>query len=187
MNSKFTTRRNFVLGSGAALALAGCNNGIASNGGAVIDQRVDATESFLFSRYPQTRDLADKAAGILYMPLVTKAGFGVGGSYGRGALRIQGTTVDYYSAAAATFGLQIGVQQYAHALFFMTQPALQGFRTSAGWSVGADAEYAVNDQGGNLSADVLTATSPVIALIFGQAGLIIGATLEGTKYSRIIP
>ena len=188
MAFNITSRRGFLIGGGAAtLALAGCGNGVGSSGGAVIDQRVDATESFLFSRYPQTRDLSAKAAGILYMPLVTKAGFGVGGSYGRGALRIGGTTVDYYSAAQATIGFQIGAQQYAHVLFFMTQEALTSFRTSAGWSVGADAEYAVIDRGGNLSADIVTATSPVIALVFGQAGLIVGATLEGTKYTRIIP
>lgn len=180
-------RRTFLAGGAAALALAGCGNGIGSTGGDVIDQRVDATQATLFARYPATQDLAAKAAGILYMPLVTKAGFGVGGSYGRGALRIDGRTVDYYSATQANFGFQIGAQQYSHALFFMTQAALQDFRTSAGWSVGADAEYAVNDRGGNLSADVLTATSPVIALVFGQAGLQLGATLEGTKYTRIIP
>jgi lipid-binding SYLF domain-containing protein len=40
------------------------------------------------------------AAGMLVMPLVTEAGFGFGGAYGRGALRIGGTTVDYYSAAS---------------------------------------------------------------------------------------
>ena len=27
----------------------------------------------------------------------------------------------------------------------------------------------------------------LIALIFGQAGLIVGATLEGTRYARILP
>ena len=64
------------------------------------------------------------------MPLVTEAGFGFGGSYGRGALRIEGVTVDYYSATKATFGFQIGAQQYAHALFFMTPEALEEFRRS---------------------------------------------------------
>jgi hypothetical protein len=29
--------------------------------------------------------------------------------------------------------------------------------------------------------------SPVLAAVFGRAGLRLGATLEGTKYSRIIP
>ncbi|MEL6522230.1 MAG: YSC84-related protein [Pseudomonadota bacterium] len=182
------TRRGFLLSAGATATLAaGCGNGVGSDGGPRIDQRVDATRNFLFSRYPETQSLAEKASGILYMPLITKAGFGVGGSYGRGALRINDVTVDYYQAAQATVGLQIGAQQFAHALFFITPAALQAFRTSPGWSVGADAEYALNDRGGNLSAETLTATSPVVALVFGQAGLILGATLEGTKYTRIIP
>ena len=36
-------------------------------------------------------------------------------------------------------------------------------------------------------ADTMTALDPVIALVFAQSGLIAGATLEGTKYQRIIP
>ena len=121
------------------------------------------------------------------MPLVTKAGFGIGGSYGRGALRVGGSTVDYYSTTQASFGLQIGAQQYAHALFFMTQEALQGFRSSPGWAVGADVEYVFKDQGENISAETTTTLAPVVAVVFGQAGLIAGATVEGTKYTRIIP
>jgi lipid-binding SYLF domain-containing protein len=38
-----------------------------------------------------------------------------------------------------------------------------------------------------LGIDSNTLTNPVIAVVFGQAGLIAGATLEGTRYSRIIP
>lgn len=180
------TRRSLLL-SGGALTLAGCGNGIGSDGGPRIDARVDNAMSFMFSEVPGSQDLADQAAGMLVMPLITEAGFGFGGAYGRGALRINGATVDYYSAVSGSFGLQIGAQQYAHALFFMTQDALTTFRTSNGWAVGADAEYAINDRGGNLSAETITATSPVIALVFGQAGLAVGATLEGSKYSRIIP
>ena len=188
MDIPILTRRGLIAGAAAGVAaLAGCGNGIGSNGGQRIDRRVDVTRDFLFERYPGTRELADKAAGILYMPLITEAGFGLGGSYGTGALRVEMATVDYYAAVQASFGLQIGAQQYAHALFFMTPEALQEFRTSAGWSVGADARYALIDRGGNLSAETLTARSPVIAVVFGQAGLIVGATLEGTKYQRILP
>ena len=183
------TRRGLIVAAAgtAGLALAGCANGVGSNGADRIEAQVDATRDFLFSRFPGTRELADKASGILYMPLVTQAGFGVGGAYGRGALRIDDITVDYYSSAQATIGLQIGAQQYSHALFFMTPDALANFRASPGWSAGAVAVYAVNVLGGNLSAETLTALSPVVALVFGQAGLIVGATLEGTKYTRIIP
>ncbi len=182
----FVTRRNLLVGAGAASLLAACGNGIGGNGAAQIDARVDATQSFLFSRYPGTRDLASRAAGVLYMPLITEAGLIYGGAFGRGALRIQGATVDYYSSAKASFGLQIGAQQYAHALFFMTQPALEEFRRSKGWAASADLRYATPEEGAAIGK-ATTEIDPVIALVFGQQGLIAGATLSGVKYTRIIP
>ena len=185
MIHRMMTRRGFVAGAGA-LALAGCNNGVGSNGGAEIDARVDATKSFLFSRYPGTEDLASQASGVLYMPLMTEAGFGVGGAFGRGALRIGGATVDYYSATKGTIGFQIGAQQYAHALFFMTPEALEEFRRSSGWAASGDIRYATPDQGASIGK-ATTELDPVIALIFGQQGLIAGATLGGVKYTRLIP
>lgn len=182
------TRRGFLIGAGSSVGLtAACGNGIGSSGAALIDARVDATIRYLHQNYPGTDDLRRKAVGILYMPLITEAGFGIGGAYGRGALRINGVTVDYYSATRATIGLQIGAQQYAHVLYFMTPASLQDFRSSSGWSVGANVQYAFSDKGGNVGIDTTTETAPVIALVFGQAGLIAGAALGGTKYTRIIP
>lgn len=180
-------RRSLLTGSAALLALSACGNGVGSDGAAKLDGRVDATLAFLDSNYAGTRDLRDKSVGMLVMPLVTEASFGFGGSYGRGALRIDDISVDYYSASQASVGFQIGAQQYAHVLYFMTEEALSQFRTSSGWAAGADIEYAVNDRGGNLSAETTTVLDPVIAVVFGQAGLLAGASVEGTKYTRIIP
>jgi lipid-binding SYLF domain-containing protein len=181
------TRRAFLGSAGAALVLtAGCANGVGSSGPQQIDARVDATREYLFSRYPGTRDLAARASGVLYMPLVTEAGLGFGGAYGRGALRIRDVTVDYYSAAKASFGLQIGAQQYAHALFFMTEEALTTFRQGPGWAAGAELKYATPEEGGSLGKET-TEIDTVIALVFGQQGLIAGASLSGVKYTRIIP
>lgn len=179
-------RRTALLGL-SATALSACANGIGSNGAARIDARVDATLAYMLSTYPGTRTLQNNAAGVLVMPVVTEAGLGIGGSYGRGALRIGPSTVDYYSAASASAGFQIGAQQYAHVLFFMTDEALREFRQSDGWAAGANMEYALRTDGGAIRAETTTSLSPVIAVIFGQAGLMAGATLEGVKYSRIIP
>ena len=180
------SRRGFLALSGAGV-MAACDNSINSQGAAQIDARADAAMQFLHQNYPGTVDLTNKAAGILVMPLVTEAGFGVGGAYGRGALRVGGATVDYYSAAQGSFGLQIGAQQYAHVLFFMTPQALQEFRTSPGWEAGADLKYVYQNEGETASATTTTELAPVQAVIFGQAGLLLGATLKGTKYTRIIP
>lgn len=181
------TRRGILAGAGAGMLLtAACGNGVGSNGSQQIDARVEATKSFLFSRYPGTRDLATRANGVLYMPLITEAGFFVGGAYGRGALQIRDVTVDYYSSTKASYGLQIGAQQYAHALFFMTDAALAEFRAGTGWAASADLKYATPEMGGSLGKET-TEIDPVIALVFGQQGLIAGATLAGVKYTRIIP
>lgn len=180
------SRRGLILSMGA-VPLAACGNGIGNDRPQVIDARVDATLSQLYSQYPGTLDLRDKSTGILVMPIVTEAGFGLGGAFGRGALRVQDVTVDYYSITKASGGLQIGAQQYAHVLFFMTEEALTTFRRSPGWAAGADIEYAIPEGGGAISAETTTSLAPVIAVVFGQAGLRLGATLEGVKYTRIIP
>lgn len=188
MSRPSLSRRAFTLGTlSATTAVAACGNPVGGNGAANIDARVDATMNEMFRQFPNTRTLSQNASGLLVMPLVTEAGFWFGGAFGRGALRVNDTTVDYYSTAKASAGPQIGAQQYTHVLFFMTQDALGGFRRSSGWAAGADLEYVVREQGDSLATDTTQLTSPVLAAIFGQAGLRVGATLEGTKYTRILP
>lgn len=185
---KNITRRGFTFGALATTPiLAACANGVGSTGGQKIDARVDSTLNFLYNTYPDTQDLAAKSTGQLVMPLITEGGFIVGGGFGRGALRVGGATVDYYSATKGSVGLQIGAQQFAHVLFFMTEDALSSFRRASGWTAGADVEYVFSDKGGNLRADTTTITKPVVAVIFGQAGALAGVSLEGSKYTRIIP
>ncbi len=180
-------RRALLTGAAATMTLAACGNGVGSSGAATIDSRVNSSLSFLENQYPGTRDLRDKSVGMLVMPLITEASFGFGGAYGKGALLVDEITVDYYSATEASFGIQVGAQQFSHVLYFMTEPALAEFRASPGWQAGANIQYVFNADGNNLSADTTTATSPVIAVIFGQAGLMAGVNVEGTKYTRIIP
>lgn len=188
MTKPILSRRAFTLSALAGVTVtAACGNGIGSRGGPTIDARVDATLSEMYRTYPNTVELSNKAVGLLVMPLVTEAGLGLGGAYGRGALRVNDVTVDYYSVVKGSGGLQIGAQQYAHVLFFMTQEALSDFRRSAGWAAGADLEYVISDEGASVAADTTTVLSPVLAAVFGQAGLRVGATLEGSKYTRIIP
>lgn len=181
------SRRRFLAGTGALATLAACGNGVGNQNGATIDARVNAEVTYLHQHFPGTDELTQKAQGVLYMPLITEAAFMAGGAYGRGALRMHGATVDYYAATQASFGFQIGAQQYAHALFFMTQPALEDFRSSNGWTAGANLTYALSDKGGNAGISTTTEMAPVVAIVFGQAGLIAGASLQGTKYTRIIP
>lgn len=185
---KNLSRRTFTLSAlASAPILSACGNPVGSTNAQEIDARADATLNFLFDTYPGAQEVFDKSTGQLVMPLITEGGFIFGGGFGRGALRVNGATVDYYSATKGSVGLQVGAQQFAHVLFFMTDDALADFRRASGWTAGADIEYVFSDQGENLRTDTTTLTSPVVAVIFGQAGAMAGVSLEGSKYTRIIP
>lgn len=186
---KPTRRGALALLAGALLALPllGPAPAGATEEADVIDLRVKHAIDRLQRSVPGATELMNRAKGVLIVPGITKAGLLVGGAYGEGALLVNGATVGYYSLASASVGLQAGVQKFDQALFFMTTAALEKFRRSKGWELGADAEVVVPDQGLSTGLTTTTAQAPVIAVTFGQGGLMAGVSLEGAKYTRIAP
>lgn len=188
-------RRIFVLTAAAAagLAVAGCSTTTSSGtSGATdtakrqeIDASVDGAMSRLFSTVPGSQELVSKAQGVLVFPSVGKAAFIIGGAYGQGALRVGGSTVGYYSTAAASFGLQAGVQSTAVIFLFMTQDSLDKFRNSNGWSVGGDVAVTLVKVGANGQIDTRTATAPVQAIVMTNSGLMADASVAGTKVTKL--
>ena len=150
-----------------------------------IEQDVLRAERIMHDTVPGAKELSAHAKGVLIMPSVIKGGLIIGGSYGEGSLKIAGVTDGFYSVAAASIGYQIGIQKTAHAVFFMTDKALSDFRRSEGWELGADAEFTVPGDGISLNLSTTSVTTPVIAIVFAQDGLLAGASLEGAKYSRV--
>jgi lipid-binding SYLF domain-containing protein len=126
-----------------------------------------------------------KAKGVLVFPSVIKAGFGIGGEYGEGALRINGKSREYYNTIAASFGFQIGAQAKTIILAFMEKNALEKFRHSDGWKVGVDGSVALITLGMGDSLDTVNAKDPIVAFVFGQKGLMYNLTLEGSKFNKL--
>jgi lipid-binding SYLF domain-containing protein len=122
---------------------------------------------------------------VLVFPTVIKAGFGFGGEYGEGAMRIGGRTVGYYNTIAASVGFQLGAQARSVIIMFMTPEALAGFRRVDGWKIGVDGSVAIIVIGAGGSIDTDKITSPVIGFILDPTGLMYNLTLEGSKITRI--
>ena len=70
----------------------------------------------------------------------------------------------------------------AHAI----SEALQKFRVTDGWELGADAEVVFRDKGYSIGVSSKTISKPVYAVVFDQRGLLAGTSLVGAKYSRLI-
>jgi len=88
-----------------------------------------------------------QANGVLVVPSVYKGGIGIGAEYGEGALLVGGKTVDYYNAAAAQIGFQLGAQKKSIVVVFTMAGALAGFRRSDVWKAGSDGPVALIEWG----------------------------------------
>ena len=190
-------RRQFLVtgcaGVAALAGLSGCTTTPASasspdanlHARREIDAGVDGALSRLYATVKGSRELFSKARAVLVFPDVIGAGFGVGGQYGKGALRAGGRTVGYFSTTAGSLGFQAGAQSRAIFYAFMTRGAYERFRSSSGWSAGADGTVALVKMGANGMVDTTTAVNPIEAIVLTNAGLMAGVSLEGSKVSRL--
>ncbi len=168
-----------VLASGWGVDVAGAASG----------KEIDASVDVMLEKFEKDvggakKFLAD-AKGVLVFPRVVKAGIGVGGEYGEGALRVGGKTVDYYNTVAGSFGFQLGAQARTIVIVFLNADTLKQFRNSAGFQVGVDGSVAVIALGAGSSLDTRKFNDPIVGFIFDQKGLMYNLTLEGSKFTKL--
>ena len=171
-----------------ALSIAGIiasNLGAEAASGASLDAQVAATLRDFHRHVRGTRELVANAAAVLVFPSVVKAGIGIGGEYGEGALLARGRQPEYYNTASASFGFQLGVQARSIIIVFVTEQALADFKRVDGWKAGIDGSVALINVGVGGSIDTSRIASPIVGFIFDGKGLMYNLTLEGTKISRI--
>jgi len=152
----------------------------------VIDIKVNETLKKFKKEVAGGKDFLSSAKGILVFPEVIKAGLGIGGEFGEGALKVGGKTVDYYSTASASIGFQLGVQVKSVIIVFLQQQALDDFRKSEGWKAGVDGSVALATLGAGGNIDTNNIKDPVIGFIFGNKGLMYNLTLEGSKFTKLV-
>lgn len=172
----------FLLGSliclaPSSIALAGSKD--------EIDAKVQEAVRDFYKHTSAGKRLAQKASGMLVFPEVFKAGIGIGGEYGEGALLIKGKTAGYYSTAAASIGFQLGAQVKSQVILFMNAKALKHFRSSEGWKAGVDGSVALATLGAGGELSTETAKQPIIGFIFSNKGLMYNLTFEGSKITRL--
>jgi lipid-binding SYLF domain-containing protein len=141
----------------------------------------------LYASAPLAKELGPKAHAILVFPKITKAGLGIGGQYGEGALLKKGTAAAYYKTTGASFGLQAGGQQYGYTMFFMNATALAQLDSAKGFEVGVGPSVVLVDEGLAKTSTTNTLKEDIYAFVFGQKGLMAGLGIQGNKITKITP
>ncbi len=154
---------------------------------ATIERDSRAALALLKTNSEPARELSDNAAAILVFPKIIKGGLIIGGQYGEGALFKDDALTQYYSTAAASFGLQAGLQTFGYAVYFMNEESLSYLNNSDGWEIGTAPNVVVVDKGAGASLTTTSAKKDIYVFFFDQKGLMAGLTIEGTKITEINP
>ena len=121
---------------------------------------------------------------VFTMEFAKNQGFPIGGGLWVPVVR---PDLRIYNMAAASYGLQAGVQGFAYAMFFMTDSALDYLENSAGFEIGVGPSIVVVDAGKAKTLTTTTGRDDVYAFVFGQKGLMAGVGLQGSKITKVSP
>lgn len=180
------TRRH-AMGGLTAVAmiavLAGCST--TEEDRITMDQAARTSLDELYRTVPAARSLGESSEATLVFPSITQAGLIIGGQFGDGVMFQDGVPVGYYQIAGGSFGLQAGAQTTSQAYFFTTPEALETFRNTAGWEVGAGLNVAVASAGTSGQINTSTLQEPVVVFVYGQSGLMAGIQVEGQKITEL--
>ena len=131
----------------------------------------------------QMNDLLGRARAVLVVPDLVKGGFILGAQYGTGVLLARGkdgrwSGPAFYSIAAGSVGLQIGLQDAEAVYVIMNDGGLSAVVENK-FKAGAEAGVAVAVIGAGASANTTTNAGADIYAFSRAVGLYGGATLDG--------
>jgi len=133
------------------------------------------------------QSLIDKADCVIVIPSVIKFAFGIGGSYGRGAMtcrsgdNFQGPwgAPTMMALEGGSFGFQLGGQATDFVLLVMNQSGARSILSSK-VKLGAGASAAAGPKGRDAEADTDVAMRAEILTYSRSRGLFAGISLEGS-------
>ena len=131
------------------------------------------------------------AHGYALFPTIGKAGFVVGGAYGKGRVYQGGMHVGDTSMTQASIGFQIGGKGYSQVIFFQDKRALDEF-SSGNFEFGAAAQATAltaaataeaNTAGNRASASGGGYNKGMATYVITKGGLMAEASVAGQKFS----
>jgi lipid-binding SYLF domain-containing protein len=128
-------------------------------------------------------DLLNRSRAVLIIPDLVKAGFLIGAQYGTGVLLAKDASgrwsgPAFYSIAAGSVGLQIGLQDAESVYVIMSEGGLKAIMDNK-FKAGAGAGIAVATMGAGAEANTTTNVGADIYAFSKAVGLYGGAVLDG--------
>jgi len=156
----------------------------------ILDSAIRQSLATFVHQVPGAREFLAKTEGYLVIPSLYKAGFFVGGQYGKGGLFVKtpdGTfrLAEYYELYSASLGLQFGAQKRSLIVAFLTKEALRKFRSKRSWKVGVNGSVTLIDIGTNVDLSTVEFDKSIVAIAYNNRGLMAGISLDGSVFKHL--
>ena len=141
----------------------------------------DSQESLMkmTDKTPSLKTYLDESYGYVVFPKITKAGIGIGGAAGRGTVFQDHEVVGTSRLKQASFGLQLGGQQYSEVILFKDKKSFQRFK-NGNLKFDAQATAVALKKGAALDASYYKG---VVVFTMVNGGLMYEASIGGQHFS----
>ena len=141
----------------------------------------DSKESLrkMTDKTPSLKTYLDESYGYVVFPKITKAGIGIGGATGRGTVFQDHEVVGTSRLKQASFGLQLGGQQYSEVILFKDKKSFQRFK-NGNLKFDAQATAVALKKGAALDASYYKG---VVVFTMVNGGLMYEAAIGGQHFS----
>jgi SH3 domain-containing YSC84-like protein 1 len=133
--------------------------------------------------FGNAKQLMRQARAVFIVPKLIKGGFIVGGEGGNGVLMVHNhggwSDPAFYAIGAASFGLQVGLEQSEMIMLIMTQKGLDGVLHD-NFKIGAQAGISVVTLGSGVEGAIGGASPPDVVVWSSSTGLYGGLTVDGS-------
>ena len=154
----------------------------------------------VFKDSPAVQKFFDNSYGYAVFPTIGKAGFVVGGSYGKGQVYRNGKVTGISKVYAGSIGFQLGGEAFSEIIFFQDKRAYDEF-TSGNFEFGATAQAVAITAGAQAKAGTTGATAGASAgpktgvqaetsytkgmatFVHSKGGLMYEASIGGQKFT----
>jgi lipid-binding SYLF domain-containing protein len=179
--------KRFLCGLLAVILLIGILPHAEADAPNEIERKARGALSRLFRHNRLAAESVDRAYAVLVFPDTKKLALGVGVETATGVLFQQMKALSFYNLSGFSFGLELGIQKFGYAIFFMSEDALDYLYDSRGFEIGSSPSLVIGDGIFSHSASTTNTRPDILTFAFSKTGLMFDVGVHLAKVTEYEP
>jgi len=152
-----------------------------------LENKARGALSRLFRQNRQAAENIDSAYAVIVFPEARKISLGLGVTTATGVLFEKMKPFSFHNLTAFSLGLELGIQKFGYAIFFMNEEALDYLYDSRGFEIGSSPSLVIADGIFSGSKSTTTQRPGILTFAFSHAGLALNVGVHIAKITEYEP